>query len=194
MGGTKKGVVSIHGREYTTVSRRVNDFRERYTIADGWAIVTSIVSVSDDSVLMRAEIRDPSQRIVATGYAEDSRTASKIHRTSALETCETSAIGRALAAAGLGGTEYASANEVEVAVAQQKHAERAEQATRWTDKQRAGFCAKLGEIGLNYEEVAAWCESRGRPRPSNMPKEQRAKVLQYLTSGDRTAEVRNVNG
>ena len=189
MGGTKSGVVSIHGREYTTVSRRVNDFRERYTIADGWAIVTSIVSVSDESVLMRAEIRDPSQRIVATGYAEDSRTASKIHRTSALETCETSAIGRALAAAGLGGTEYASANEVEVAVAQQQTAARAEEATRWTDKQRAAFCAKLGELGLGYDEVAAWCERRGRPRPSNMPAEQRAKVLAYLSSGDRSAEV-----
>ena len=41
-------------------------------------------------------------------------------RTSALENAETSAIGRALAALGLGGTEFASAEEVANAVHQQK--------------------------------------------------------------------------
>jgi hypothetical protein len=36
-----------------------------------------------------------------------------------LENCETSAIGRALALAGFGGTEFASANEVQNAIHQQ---------------------------------------------------------------------------
>lgn len=182
--------VNIHGREYTTVSARVNDFREAHPIADGWAIVTTLVSANEQAVTFRAEIRDPSQRVVATGYAEDSRTASKIHRTSAMETCETSAIGRALAAAGFGGTEYASANEVEVAVAQQQATARAESAKKWTDKQRSGFCAKLTELGYTYEEIAAWCERRGRPRPSVMPAAKRAKLIEYLEDGDRAAEVR----
>ena len=42
-----------------------------------------------------------------------------LFRSSALENAETSAIGRALAAAGWGGTEFASANEVQNAIHQQ---------------------------------------------------------------------------
>ena len=44
-------------------------------------------------------------------------------RTSALENAETSAIGRALAALGLAGTEYASADEVANAITQQNDGE-----------------------------------------------------------------------
>ena len=57
---------------------------------------------------------------IYTGMAEEDRTKGQINKTSALENCETSSIGRALAAAGLGGEEYASANEVENAIHQQK--------------------------------------------------------------------------
>ena len=56
---------------------------------------------------------------IATGLAVEVRGSSQINKTSALENCETSAIGRALAAFGLGGSEYASANEVENAIHQQ---------------------------------------------------------------------------
>ena len=54
--------------------------------------------------------------IVATGHAEEYRDSSKINKTSALENAETSAIGRALASFGLGGTEFASADEVARAI------------------------------------------------------------------------------
>ena len=50
--------------------------------------------------------------LLATGYAEEVRAASKINATSALENAETSAIGRCLSALGFGGQEYASADEV----------------------------------------------------------------------------------
>jgi hypothetical protein len=56
--------------------------------------------------------------VIATGYAEESRTSSQINRTSALENAETSAIGRALANFGMAGTEYASADEVAQAISQ----------------------------------------------------------------------------
>jgi hypothetical protein len=117
---SKDGVVTIHGREYKTVALRVSEFREKYTIDDGWAIYTEIIS-ADDPVIMRATIRkwgEPEYE-VASGHAEEFRDSSQINRTSALENCETSAIGRALAAAGFGGSEYASANEVQNAIQQQ---------------------------------------------------------------------------
>lgn len=51
---------------------------------------------------------------------------------------------------------------------------------RWSDKERAAFCAELGRLGLKYEEVASWCESIQRPRPSVMPAERRAALLSML--------------
>ena len=143
-----------------------------------------------NGVIVKAEITSPDGRIVAMGHAEEVRAASKINQTSAVENCESSAIGRALAAAGFGGSEYASADEVQRAIAQQE--QRAEEARRWSDKQRAAFCAKLGDLGLHYDDVARWCELRGRPRPSVMPADQRRKLLQYLSRGDRSAEIHAV--
>ena len=113
------GVVSIHGREYKTVALRVTEFRADHP---DWSITTAIVDRSEDSVVMYATVLNDQGRIIGTGYAEESRNASAINKTSALENCETSAIGRALAACGYGGTEYASANEVQNAVAHQRNA------------------------------------------------------------------------
>ena len=114
------GVVSIHGKQYKTVALRVNEFRSAY---QDWGIHTEVVSVSDQSVVMKAWITDPDGRVRGVGHAEEWRAASKINSTSALENCETSALGRALAAIGLAGTEYASADEVAGAIHQQKVAE-----------------------------------------------------------------------
>jgi hypothetical protein len=69
-------------------------------------------------VIVKATIACAGQ-VIATGYAEEVRTASKINRTSALENAETSAVGRALAFFGLGGSEIASADEVANAITQQ---------------------------------------------------------------------------
>jgi deoxycytidylate deaminase len=71
---------------------------------------------------MVATILNEQNRIIATGHAEEKRKASQINSTSALENCETSAIGRALAGAGFGGSEFASANEVQNAIQQQNPA------------------------------------------------------------------------
>ena len=112
------GVVSIHGKDYKTVAKRVNEFRKQYE--SKMAIVTNLVAIDEKNVVMKAEILDENQRIIATGYAEENRQASQINRTSALENCETSAIGRALANFGLAGGEYASADEVASAINQQE--------------------------------------------------------------------------
>lgn len=111
------GIVNIRGKEYMTVALRVQQFREKHP---DWSIVTAIVHRDADEVVMLASIVNEQGRIIATGHAEEKRKASQINSTSALENAETSAIGRALAAAGFGGTEFASANEVQNAIAQQK--------------------------------------------------------------------------
>jgi hypothetical protein len=111
------GIIDIRGRQYQTVALRVQMFRERHP---DYALVTELVERDAECVVMRATIAAADGRTLATGYAEEYRKASQINRTSALENAETSAIGRALAALGIGGTEYASANEVANAIHQQQ--------------------------------------------------------------------------
>jgi hypothetical protein len=119
-----KGVVDIHGKSYKTVVRRVNEFRENFKPDDGWAIRTWLIYNEGDRVVIQASICDKDDHVVATGFAEEVRGSTKINKTSALENCETSAIGRALAAFGLGGEEYCSADELLSALNQQEQMER----------------------------------------------------------------------
>jgi len=51
---------------------------------------------------------------------------------------------------------------------------------RWSDEERARFCAALGDLGLQYDAVAAYCERVKRPRPSSMGEERRVQLLAYL--------------
>jgi|SaaInlV_120m_DNA_3_1039746.scaffolds.fasta_scaffold04061_6 hypothetical protein len=122
MGADKKddGIVMIHNKSYLTVARRINDFREAHP---QYGIHTNVLSVDADSVLVKATITDEAGRELSSGIAEEVRTASKINRTSAVENCETSAVGRALAFFGMAGTEIASADEVAGAISQQNETE-----------------------------------------------------------------------
>lgn len=111
------GTINIHGKEYKTVALRVKEFIDSDK-HKGWSIETEIVA-DGNTVVMKAVIKDEAARIRGTGYAEELRGSTNINKTSALENCETSAIGRALASVGFAGTEYASANEVSDAIIQQ---------------------------------------------------------------------------
>lgn len=81
---------------YETVETRLAKFWEQYPNGQ---VFTQIHHYDENRVVFRAEIykdiSDP--RPVATGYAEETRDASPVNRTSHVENAETSAIGRALA-------------------------------------------------------------------------------------------------
>lgn len=114
---SKEGIVNIRGKEYKTVALRVQEFRTDFP---GHSLVTEIVKIDDDQCIVKAMVvKDNS--IIATGHAQEFRKASQINGTSYVENCETSAIGRALACLGIGGTEFASANEVVNAIYQQNN-------------------------------------------------------------------------
>ena len=107
--------VKIHNKDYWTVAERIAEFRQNHP---DYSIKTELVNDHGETVIMKATISDK-EGIFSTGYAEETRGSSQINQTSALENCETSAVGRALAFFGLAGTEIASADEVANAIAQQ---------------------------------------------------------------------------
>ncbi len=110
--------VNIKGKEYATVATRVECFRNQFSPPE-WGIITECFGMDQDWVRVKATITYNGQP-VATGMGEENRSQGPINRTSALENCETSAVGRALSAFGLHGGEYASANEVQEAIATQE--------------------------------------------------------------------------
>ena len=115
--------VNIHGKNYSQVSTRINIFRKHFPNA---ALETEITYNDEFRVIIKATISIDRQ-VIATGFAEETRSNNdnSINNTSMIEVCETSAIGRALANFGLGGSEYASANEVGNAIAQQENKQQA---------------------------------------------------------------------
>lgn len=102
------GIVSIHGRDYQTVAKRIKDFRAAFP---DYRVLTDLIHADSQVVQMKASILNESGDVISTGYAEEVR-GKGINATSALENAETSAVGRALAFLGFGGTSIASAEEM----------------------------------------------------------------------------------
>ena len=111
------GVVMIHGKQYLTVSRRVNDFRSNFP---DYKLDTEILHIDDSNVVIKATICCEEGKQIASGIAHEVKGAGNINRTSHIENAETSAVGRALAFFGMAGTEIASADEVANAINQGK--------------------------------------------------------------------------
>lgn len=105
-----KGITTmpIKGKNYATVATRLNAFWE--VCPDG-SIETEVGNFDENSVLIKASLYDEKGHLLATGHAEEEKEASRINSTSYVENCETSAIGRALANAGLGSEENISSAE-----------------------------------------------------------------------------------
>ena len=106
--------ISIHGKKYHTVAERVNIFRKHFT---DWSIDTAILNndleqALSSVIVMKAVIKTPTGRTVASGLASEVVGSSSVNKTSVLENCETSAIGRALAFFGFAGGQITSSDEV----------------------------------------------------------------------------------
>ena len=109
--------VPLKNKHYTMVAQRVQAFRAAAGVEG--QILTEVVEQTDQRVMVKASIsvwRDGAWSLVANDFAEEYRNQGPVNKTSALENCCTSAIGRALSAAGLSGGEYASSFEVDNAI------------------------------------------------------------------------------
>lgn len=107
------GTMDIKGKNYVLVNERVKAFRQLYP--EG-TIATELIYDGDGVATMKATI-SIGDLILATGYAQEKEASSYINKTSYIENCETSAVGRALGFLGIGiDTSIASAEEVNTAV------------------------------------------------------------------------------
>lgn len=110
--------VPIKGKEYAQVTERVRAFR---SICPGGQITTDIVSLENGVVTMKAVVVDEDGKVIATGLAQEKETSGFINKTSFIENCETSAVGRALGFAGIGvDGSMATAEEVANAIINQE--------------------------------------------------------------------------
>lgn len=110
------GTMDIKGKAYVQVNERVKAFRELYP--EG-SIQTQLVSDENGVCTIKALIMI-GDLVLATGYAQEKESSSYINKTSYIENCETSAVGRALGFLGIGiDTSIASAEEVDTAIRNQ---------------------------------------------------------------------------
>lgn len=84
---------------YETVQERLDVFHKQHK--DNARVVTELLEASERRFIIRASVYIGNE-LKATGHAEETVGSNPVNKTSAIENCETSAIGRALRNAGIG--------------------------------------------------------------------------------------------
>ena len=108
----------IKGKEYAEVNQRIKAFRIVYPQG---TIQTRMISNENGVCVFEAKIFDENEHLLATGTAYEKEDSTFINKTSYIENCETSAVGRALGMAGFGiDVSVASAEEVQNAMINQE--------------------------------------------------------------------------
>lgn len=114
---TGLNTIGIKGKQYAMVTARLQAFRE---ICPAGTVDTIVCDMDDEHVMIQAKIYDEKDHLLASGTAEERKEASQINRTSYVENCETSAVGRALGMLGIGSEQsMASAEEITAALINQ---------------------------------------------------------------------------
>lgn len=114
--------MDLKGKDYCPVNQRIKAFRA--VCPDGF-IHTEMTANDNGICVFRAEVgyfeEDKTRHILGTGTAYEKESSSFVNKTSYIENCETSAVGRALGMAGFGiDTSIASAEEMQNAILNQE--------------------------------------------------------------------------
>lgn len=137
--------IDVKGKNYVQVNERVKALR---MICPNASINTEIVSMEDGIVTMKATVSDEDGKVLGTGFAQEKETSSYINKTSYIENCETSAVGRALGFAGIGiDGSMASAEEVANAIINQN------KPTYINKKEQQTLINMIQKRGLNVDNV-----------------------------------------
>lgn len=125
---------NIKGKEYAEVNQRIKAFRMVYPTG---SIITDLVELENGICTIKATVKD-GDNILGTGYAQEKEASSYINKTSYIENCETSAVGRALGMCGFGiDTSVCSAEELMNALNNQEPTKKEKVSEYITEKQIA---------------------------------------------------------
>ena len=132
----------VKGKEYAEVNQRIKAFR---SICPNGAIESEILSVENGVCIIKSTVSDENGKVLGVGHAYEREGSSYINKTSFIENCETSAVGRALGMCGIGiDTSVASYEEVANAVEQQKCTGGREKPTDYV-KANANYCSVIAK-------------------------------------------------
>lgn len=104
--------MKLGSKGYAPTNERIIAYRKVYPMG---RIETTIEEIRDDYVRTRTVVTDEEDNVIASGTASETNTGKNmVNKTSMLENCETSSVGRALGFAGFGAdTAIASAEDME---------------------------------------------------------------------------------
>lgn len=198
----KLPTVDIKGKEYVQVHTRVKEFHRLYP--DG-SIKTELVSdVGANRIVMKATVYPGNVPIRNgimttnprgfTGWAQEMIGDGFINKASALENCETSAVGRALGFLNIGiDDSIATADEVNKATDMSK----APELNKPTTEQRQQVITLMKELGIIYspDSPHEWTEyclaAIGVPNPLN--RDQATKLIAYMEEDILEREAKRVS-
>lgn len=179
-------------KDYVEVNTRIMKFYEKYP--EG-RILTEIVKWENEVIVMKATTyRDNSDIPASTGYAYEKEGSSFINKTSALENCETSAVGRALAILGFE-IKKSVASKEEVANAQLQQATinkssdgfgtvsfnpTASQDYKITEKQLKRLITIGNNAGISYEVIKDQVKKELGIEPKELKKSQYDNICSRL--------------
>ena len=110
----------VKDKPYIEVNERIKAFRKLFPMG---TIKSEMISNENGVCVFRAEVIADGV-VLGVGHAYEKETSSFINKTSYIENCQTSAVGRALGMAGFGiDTAISSADEVQNAIENQKEEE-----------------------------------------------------------------------
>jgi len=118
---TKQGLktTDIKGKGYVEVNQRVKFFNENYK---DHILLTEMVSNENGVVIFKASIYNQDDKLIRNAFAYEKEGSNFINKTSYIENCETSAVGRVLGFMNIGiDTSIASADEVANAIQNQNN-------------------------------------------------------------------------
>lgn len=144
----------IKGKEYAEVNQRIKAFRMVYPTG---SIITSMLSNEDGICVFNASVGYTTENgnviVLGTGTAYEKENSSFINKTSYIENCETSAVGRALGMAGFGiDTSVASYEEVQNAIANQEQPKASPKQIELINKLVSDIPAMLGYYKVDSME------------------------------------------
>jgi hypothetical protein len=169
--------VAFNLDDYEPVASRLDRFLKAHPDA---RVITDLVHYLSDIAVFKAELWLDGE-IIATGWAEEIRGQGNVNKTSHLENCETGAVGRALANAGLSGSDF----------------------TKRPSREEMGKVVRMTESGngtitepsnvasdKQLNMIRAVCKSMGRTVPSGIQgwtKREASAYIDTLKSGEQPA-------